>query len=271
MPIINNDNISPTLTTTSATDMNTKLTDVASASAGLDDDNVRGEGIDRRNLGATALLKSIEWTTNDATTSTTYAAEDGGLPFEINHGSDLRQGYGPTGITIEDGDLIRVKFSVYVDEVSQVLTTTLAAYCLLIFPTWDITDATLTNFECFPDKADLFRTAVAPYPVDISGGFGETDISTSGIALYPITGYDTGATIEVKKNMHGSLIYQHSGASVTLYGIRIYGRGPMHYEHHGTPGADGRAFVYDPAAFGTVDFEISRGSLGVIIMHKGDS
>ena len=271
MSRIVNTNFSKVYGVATHSDMNKKFSDIVTATATINEANVRSEGIDRRNLSTLAIIKEIEYTTNNAVGPTTYT-QDGTATFKIDHDDDVEISFGATGITLKAGDLVRVHFNCCLDTTEFELTTSTASWALMVFPAWDITSNALTDYQMLPDEVDLFCAAPSdPYPYGIAGGFDPTNNgNTNSIVTIPLIGYNNGVDFTAYRNEHGSFIYQHAGADLQVYGIRLYGRGPLYYGHHGTPLADGRAFVYEPSALGvTFDLHISNAQLGFIVMQKG--
>ena len=161
-----------------AADVNAKFTDVANAieqsGAGkINEQNVRNEGIDRRNLGETPNLLHADIGGNEMINATsTYTFDSiagsgnpslvrlnqtsGGGTSAIDFGSVITlEGIG-TG-----GDLLRLHYSFHLDELggaSDPLDAS-SSYrgnkaCIILFPAFSTNGSTWT---CFPDRVNWFK------------------------------------------------------------------------------------------------------------------
>ena len=160
-----------------AADVNAKFTDVANAieqsgTGKINDQNVRNEGIDRRNLGETPNLLKADIAGNEMVGST------GSYTFDSIAGSgnpslkrlNLTSGGGTSVIdfgeviTLEGigtgGDLLRLHYSFHLEEVSGASNPLDASTSyrgnkshLIIFPAFSTNGSTWT---CFPDRINWF-------------------------------------------------------------------------------------------------------------------
>lgn len=263
MSRIKNDSFTPGDAIT-ASEVNSKFSDVATATTAINEENVRNEGVDLKNIDDTGIVKEWYIHQNAATAATTYAAVSGAAAFAINHDSDLEIDFGASGITLSSGDMLRLHYAVRVE--SNTFTGVISQLHLFaIFPAWDITSNALANYEVFPDHADLLPAAGAAtnFPIeDVGGG---TENYTSGYAVYPCWGLSVPPDYLHKKTLHGSLTYIHTGADQTVYGIRLYGRGPL--LHYWDAAGPNKSWRYGAAT--SMDIDIERGHMMAQVLQKG--
>ena len=301
MSEITDNNIGDAGDATAAADMNTKFTDVEVSSQSINEENVRSEGIDRRTLGAHGYpvgrqqpLVYIAQVANGVTSSTKYGKGGSGgddvgnglTPFEVSHGTDLLidlsgQCY---GLTVKDGDLVRIQFSIRVmtqddyDYVSALDFTSglgAAVTCdsigLIFYPMWDLGTGT---FSMLPGRQPALNTdasgsSTVSFQIDSTDG-----MLSDGVAFCSLEGAKNGTTDQrLKRTVHASANYIHTGSDITISRIRLNGRGPVTY--HSLAGND---FISVPDWTGApysgnfsapIYYELERGQLMVMVMRQG--
>lgn len=251
-------------TVISSTDVNDKFTDVATATSAINEENVRNEGIDRKNISDNGITKEWFIHQNNATTGTTYAGQTGASAFAINHNNDLEISFGASGITLSDGDMLRLQYAVRLESNTFTPGPISQRHFILVFPAWDITSNALANYEVFPDHVDMLQVAGAAtnYPIEDAGG--GTENYTDGYCPSQCWTLGSAGTFYTKRTLHGSLSYIHSGNDQVVYGIRLYGRGPLFLFHDGTY----KTWRYTATDNSDITFE--RGHMLAQVLQKGD-
>ena len=279
---------------TNAVSVNTKFTNVNTASGAINEENVRSEGVDRRNLaGASDVpLAAVEYTTNSISTvpaGTVYAAQTGVNFFPITHGDGLLIDMNAAPVTIKDGDLVRIHFNIFLNSIDDAQYGTYGpagptsagraenppdAIGMLFFPMWKINGG--GAFTVLPNEADFNSVIVAPAGIRINN---TTDKSDS-VAFVSMEGYVDAGNCVAARNVHGSWNYIHTGADVTVEEIQLHGRGPMVYQYDGVSrefhapvwgaGRYAANFLDIPAAGANFDVTLSNGQVGFMVL-RGDS
>lgn len=254
-------------TVISSTDVNAKFTDVATASASIDEDNVRNEGIDRINIDDTGMVKYWYTTTNAATSGTLYS-EDELDAFAISHDGDMELDFGAAGITLADGEMLRLKYTLNVEKVLKTGSAVTQYDLFCAFPTWDITDNTLANYEALPDHLDLLPTIAAAtnFPIEDAGG-GTLNL-TSGYTVWPLIGAADVPGYAIHRTALGNWSYLNdTGGNIIIYGIRLYGRGPfiMYWDAANSLKTFRATGVGD-----ALDVTIERGQMFAQVLRNGD-
>lgn len=227
-----------TLTTS---DINQKFQDIADAtSADINSDNVRDQSIDLAQMESQTLngksgiqLVTLKYgdigTANDLTSNVAYAVSRTGTPLVDSGGTNTAL---VVNATLSTDDLLRVYYSGRVKTtttVSDSNSTEQSNACWCFWLQWDITDATLTNWTEVPNQGDWSN--------QITGGrYAEpTDVvlsATNGIAstaivphFFTVDRNDGSSNHDVftheKNNVNGTYYYTNTGASVTIYGLRV--------------------------------------------------
>lgn len=295
--------------TTDRTDANNKFSAVATATGDINEENVRSEGIDKRQLtghayssGRMKPLVYIDVENNlnsGAIANTTYAGQNGTQKFELNGGTP---GPGPnpdlvvdfTGLAgghlaIETGDLIRIHYSIYLKSHSDGSFTSCGGDAgnkdgnpadgigLVIFPTWKLTGG--GAHEMLPNEVNLINN----FGPSAGVTFNNTTAKTDSISFISMEGANpTIATsyFETERMVHGTWNFVADQA-YTVYELRLYGRGPMVYQSDGAgnrqlyvptwnAGRYAGTAMAIPGVGATFDFTMSQGQLGIIVM-RGDS
>lgn len=287
--------------TTDVAATNTKFTAVANATAAINEENVRSEGIDRRQLadhdysaGRMEPVVYTDYTTNciSAITSNAYTLKDGTDAFYISHGDGLHLDWNALddgGVVVKAGDLVRIHFDIFLSQINDPGYATNGpagplgsgkdnnradAIGILFFPVWKINGGAFTQLA---NEADLDASLVAPASIPFNN---TANTKVDSIAFCSMEGYlDTNCF--PARSVHGTWNYIHSGADITINEIKLYCRGPMVYQWTGGSrvfhapvwgtGRYGNPYLDIPAS-GIANFSItlSNGHLGSMIM-RGDS
>ena len=286
--------------TTDRAATNTKFSAVATATASINEDNVRSEGVDKRQLAAHAYstgrmepLVHIDVANNlnsGAIVDTTYPGQNGTQKFELdglvpNPALVLSlTGLAGGHLAIATGDLIRIHYTIYLKSHSDGEYASCGQNIsgnggnpadgigLVIFPTWKLTGG--GAHEMLPNEVNLFNDFGPAAGVTFNNTTAKTDsisfISMEGAADAAAKGGDC------VRMVHGSWNYIADQA-YTVYELKLYGRGPMVYQgdrqlYVPTWGADRYHpdYMRIPFAGATFDFTMSNGQLSIMVM-RGDS
>jgi len=295
MSEITSSNIGDAGDTTSASDMNTKFTDVEVSSLSINEENVRSEGIDRRTMalqsypsGRLQPIVYVTQTANGATSSTSYGgsgASDVGkglTPFEVSHGSDLLLDLTSNcaGVTVKDGDLVRIQFSIrvmtqddydYTSNLAGTFSHTCDSIGLIFYPLWDIGSGTFTMLP--GRQPDLNQDASGSSTVKWLAG-GGAGYQTDGIAFCSLEGAKNGTTNErLTRTVHASANYIHAGSDIKISRIRLNGRGPVAYHSIGGLNyidvPDWTAAVYSGNIGVPITYQLERGQIMLMVMRQG--
>jgi len=283
---------------TNAVSVNTKFANVATASGAINEENVRSEGVDRRNMAPYAVsigrqepIVIVEYddnTTAGAITPFTYAAKDGTAAFQVNHDGDLLidfTGLAAGFLPVAVGDLIRIHFTIFFSShpyasytsAGQAVVATqdnpADAIGLLFFPAWDIG----AGFEVLTGEENLLASFGPGAGVVIDNNLSKTD----AVAWVSLEGVSIAGASEPRRMVHGSWSHIATGTK-NIRQIRLYCRGPMVYQ--GNPAGD--RYLWVPtwnagryaAAYMDIpggpnphfDITLANGQLGITVM-RGDS
>tara|TARA_R110000751_G_scaffold285409_1_gene389696 strand:+ start:2688 stop:3587 length:900 start_codon:yes stop_codon:yes gene_type:complete len=297
-----------TLTTTNfvageATDVaatNTKFAAVATATATINEENVRSEGIDKRQLAAHAYstgrmepLVYIDTANNlnsGSIVDTTYSGQNGTQKFELDGGvgnpalvlplTGLAGGH----LAIATGDLIRIHYTIYLkshsdgpfascgDDHGSSPGNPADGIGLVVFPTWKLTGG--GAHEMLPNEANLINNFGPGAGVTVNNTTSKAD----SISFVSMEGADPTNNLggDCVRMVHGSWSYVADQA-YTVYELKLYGRGPMVYQgdrqlYVPTWGAGRYAPLYMriPWLGSTFDFTMSNGQVSIMVM-RGDS
>jgi len=283
MGIISNSNVGPAGQVISATEVDAKFTDVAVASTTVDGQNIRSEGVDRRTLDSnrTEPISYMDYTSNNnGAFPFPYLGQDGRVPFEVDHDNDLFLDWSASQVTLKDGDLLRINFTVYFDSHTKNTyrafagSTASDSVGIIFYPVWDIG----AGWSVLPDQLDVDATLAAPPASGIIGAINSTTQRSDSMAWVSLEGVNATTRRDTLNSVHGAAYILHSGASVIISGIRINCRGPIAYhESGGLPMFEAPDWSNDPyiVPYGSglgmpIDLHIGSGQLSAIIM-RGDS
>tara|TARA_R110002051_G_scaffold186903_2_gene256586 strand:- start:7 stop:891 length:885 start_codon:yes stop_codon:yes gene_type:complete len=233
--------------TVSLADTNAKFSDIETATATINEQNVRSEGVDRRTLkahtystGRMEPLVYMDYFSNGVGTSAgAYNTQSGQAAFPLLNGSPTEMDWTALaggGVTLTDGDIIRIHFGVFLtkhndpgyDPAGPASSSPLNqsdAVGVVFFPMWDIGAgwATVTN------QVNLNNSITAPHSFTIDGSTNRTD----GVAWVSLEGWSDVNFMYPARMVHGMLCYKHAGADITIEKLRIHGRGPVVYQNTG--------------------------------------
>lgn len=287
--------------TTNRTDANTKFTAVATATASINEENVRSEGVDKRQLAAHGYsggrmepVVYIDYETNCAATitSNTYTNEDGTDAFYISHGGGLHIDWSALtggGVVVKAGDLVRIHFDIFLSKIDDAgyasngpagpnttsrVNNRADAIGILFFPLWKINGGSFTQLA---NEADLDASLTAPASINFNN---TANTKVDSVAFCSMEGY-LQTDCFAARTVHGTWNYVHTGADITINEIKLYCRGPMVYQwtggsrvFHAPVWGTGRYandYLDIPAAGGSnFDITLSNGHLGATVM-RGDS
>ena len=235
MATISNTNVGPAGQVISSTTVNAKFTDVATATATLDVNNVRSEGVDRRTLAASRTEPLAHMSYTNVTGTQAYTSNTGEAPFSITHGGGSGLLLTPN-FTLKAGDLLRINFTIrleshdnnnYVPIVSQTTNPPLGPTLstgLLFFPVWET--ASSGSFTVLPNQAVMNNTVSAPALIP----FNDANLKTDSAAWCSMEGIESGANRVCKNTVHGAFYYKHTTSDLLVNRIKLNGRGPVAYE-----------------------------------------
>lgn len=232
--------------TVSLTDTNAKFSDIETATATINEQNVRSEGVDRRTLsnhvystGRMEPLVYMDYFSNGVSGSiTAYPTQTGEGVMSLVHGSPNELDWTALaggGVTIVDGDLLRIHFGVFLSKHNDINYDPAGpisppnnqsdAVGVVFFPVWDIGAgwATVTN------QVNLNNTVGAPYSFTIN----QTTARTDGVAWVSLEGFPNSGFMNMDRMVHGMLCYKHTGADITIEKMRVHGKGPVVYQKTG--------------------------------------
>ena len=288
MSNITNDNVGPAGTVAAAADVNTKFAAVATATATINESNVRSEAIDRHTLQANGgtLVHSSYVANNGAASTTEYNGLTGTASTYLSHGGGLEidlTGLAGGGLSVLAGDLVRIHFAVHLrkhsndnfvpnlDGLTGAANVDTCGLCLIVFPVWDIG----SGFVVLPNRSDLTASVSAGSGISIDPAIAPAAYKTDGFAFYPLTGQDDGVDCNVFKTMHGSAVHLATSPFL-LEKIRLYLRAPLNYQSDST-GARKELGVKDFTAapwnsFITLpwNFTMERGHMALTVLRGGN-
>lgn len=287
MPLITN-TLAVAGDTITATELNDKNDAVVSVfTDGVDADNVRHEGLDLpqfvRGTGGMAgiiLVKAAQQSTGTSIGSGTAYAQSGDVNFrEIAHDSGTEISFGAGGVALEDGDILRLYFGVFVDDLETTVRYPVSAYrenpCWLIYPQWDITSNSLTHYDEPPKQTSfttVFTDGVAP--LDAVGGETEYDSGDSGtdatIVIDHLAYQHDGASLidvhpKSTSRFRGYSYINNTGSSITIYGLRLVIDG-LFYPWY-TSGEPKNRFVHVETDSGTDSITISKAYIIALVQR----
>jgi len=275
MSRIVNDNFGPAGRTTTAVKANAKFTAVATATSSLSEVNVRHEGIDARNLADNYIVVKSIYADNDNSSEDFQYNMVGtyGGAFEVNHtgsspsaGSGLLLDMSSSPMVLKNNDLLRIFHACVLtqDDGYGRVTQPATDYFMITFPVWDITSASLSNFETLPaHDSDLNNAATTQVDIDLEAN------KSGGIALYAMTGRNvvSGTDFLMRRNGMSVWHYKHGGADQTIYGIRINANGPYQYVQIGTSVRGWEQVTV--SSTGITHVKMSHGHVGALQMRGG--
>lgn len=267
-------------------DLNEKFEGIALATdVSLTGENLRDEAVDGLQFvhnttdgKQSVVLRDWLYVSNGVgqTGGTTYTSTVNTTPAEaLDHGSTNPRLVWPiVGTELADGDLLRVRWSVFVQDVT-VDTSLFAATPFLqadqpvwlIWLQWDITSASLTDWEEVPGQGDLLENFVA----------GEGSPTSECVATMTVAhgftwtdGVDRMVTdVDNMSHQRGYAWVNDTGDDITIYGIRLVINGLYHPERSADTGLR-NAFQKDNSSPGWSgeDIRIANVNLLALIMRS---
>ena len=281
---------------------NTKFSAVQTATQTINEENVRSEGIDKRQLATHAYssgrmepIVHFDVANNlnsGAIVSSTYSGQNGSQEFELNGGANPDLVVDFTGLpgghlAIASGDLIRIHYSICLSTQGdpqyfsagdfkvggQKAGNPADGIGLIIFPTWKLTGG--GTHQVLTNEFDFMNN----YGPGAGQTFNNSNARTESMSFISMEGafpgnQRTGTSCE--RLVHGT--WNHVATQAyTVYELRLYGRGPIVYQgdrqlYVPTWGSDRyqNDYMDIPSSGTTIDFAMSNGQLGIIVM-RGDS
>ena len=264
-----------------AADVNAKFTAIATATSAINNDNIRSEGVDIRQLATTSpVLNRAIYTYNswdDGTTNSFTIGTGGGGSIKTNMGGraavrlvyaigsgNSRLTFGnSTPLVLNQGDMLRFHYSftlhtVDLDAISASfpVSASVDREAIIFFPVYHPTPTTtpntMANAFVFPGRAEWWGSDHVT-PVSIP----QTDppsASTSpnerllddGIAVHELAAEDivVGESCKPIRRLHGCLNYIHESAiPLTIYEMSVATTPIMNLRHFVAPGYDTRCWI----------------------------
>lgn len=222
--------------TLSTTEINNKFQDITNATtANINASNIRDQSIDLAQMESETLhgKSGIQLVTmksgslsSDLLTPITYGTARTGTP--LVDGGGISTNLVVNG-TLDTNDILRVYYSGRCETTPTVTSsnaTHQANACWCFWLQWDITDATLTNFTEVPNQGDWNNTIIGgryAEPTDIVLSSNNGIASTAIVPHFYLTHVGGSETLRryTRNNVNGTYYYKNTGASVTIYGLRI--------------------------------------------------
>lgn len=217
---------------------NTKFAAVETATQTLNEENVRSEGIDRRNLAANRdePLVYFAYDDRDATAATTHAGQTGESHVVL---SNVAINTGVNQPVVTAGDLVRIHFTAFLKEIDDGPYATYGAagnnggpragnpadaIGIVFFPTWQLSGG--GAFVPLTNEASWTASLTAPANILIDNSSNKSD----SIAFCSMEGFLLATDCDARRQVHGCWNYKHTGASITIHQMQLNFRGPMVYE-----------------------------------------
>lgn len=289
--------------------MNTKFTDAETATAAIDADNVRNEGIDRINITGTPVLKAMSYSYNNYRN-----AAGGGLPYTF-YTDDTRAGF-PTQVsmhtlsqvgsggefqlfltddgtstgnpvTADVGDLVRIKFSfnfygdtlAYDSQDSVIPQTQSGAW--IIFPVYKSSSG--GSWQAFPQGIDWLQYGDSGPEYNTSTGVGDTFVCPSsddptplsavrddGIIVVTTDGFfDSGGGIQIREIQSHGSLNLILTSPINFYAVEFRIMGPFYFHDTAPFSGGGRGWEILPMGGASEIARIERGNFMAQILTKG--
>jgi hypothetical protein len=278
---------------TNRTATNTKFSAVQTATQTINEENVRSEAIDRRQLQSPRQepIVYVAYDDRAPAAATTHAAQTGATHVELSNVAINPVAPQPI---VTAGDLVRIHFTAFLHNIDDPDYATYGAagtaatsgvnpadaIGVVFFPTWQLSGG--GALVPLPNEASWTASLVAPANITIDSSNNKSD----SIAFCSMEGAPLGGGCQSLRQVHGCWNYKHTGASITIHGLRLNFRGPMAYRWD-PAGAGSRVFhapvwgtgqygnlIMDipgtPTVAGQFVIQISNAQLSLMIM-RGDS
>lgn len=291
-----------------AADVNTKFSAIANATALLNQENVRSEGIDIRQLSTTSpIMKEAiyaENAMNGLYYNFTIGTGAGGnwkpaIPrpaYHLSYGnagsaSDLFYG-DASPLIVNQGDLVRFHYNFNMYEIvldavaaNWPIDTGVDRLGMIFFPIyWDTpttTPNTIANAKVFPNRIDWYSmdfnnpTAIPQSDPPSAGGFASERLLDDGICFHEL-GAETPTNKSSRpiRRLHGCLNYIHESATpLTIYQLGVATTPIVSFRHYTSGGFDTRAFTINSVngtPFYPLTLKMERAHLTAIVLRKGN-
>ena len=292
-----------------AADVNAKFTAVATATTGINKDNVRSEGIDIRQLPITSpIMRDARYTYNkwdNGTTNTFTIGTGSGGSLQSNTangraGYALNWGIGASAkvqydvapyLVLNKGDLLRIHYSAKMYGVRTAAVTASfpidatfdTSNCIIFFPVyWDVAaPRNSDNMKVFPGRCVWYDYGLTD-PMSIpqtdppsASSNSEERLLDDGICVYDLAAEELVVNRETKaiRRLHGCLNYVHQDVvPLVIREIGIATTGIMRMQHFTGPGYDTRCFLQGNADLSPVyplQLKMERMNLGTMVLRKG--
>ena len=244
---------------------NATLAALAAGTADVNDENVRDEGVDARNLGDYPAHVTMQLQDNASTSATTYDSGYliGGSAYgadgtqDLSHDSGLELDLSASPVTVSDGDLVVIEWQVLKWEVVSGGTGN-DNECWVVQGYWDITSDLLTDYATLEGDDPHGNTFQIPGRL-----FDETQDCSVIPHVVPIDGTDHESP---KHATRGFWVYEHSGDAISIYGIKLMLSGTYGITHYDSgAGFADEVFYPNPV---DAEIDIERGMLSLQVYRK---
>lgn len=290
-----------------AADINTKFSAIATATATLNQENVRSEGIDIRQLSSPSpIMKEAIYAYNEMNGlyyDFFLGTGAGGnwkpaIPrpaYHLSYGtagaaSDLFYG-DASPLVLEKGDLLRYHYSFNLYEIdldsitaNWPVSASVDRLGMIFFPIlWSTPTTTpnnIGNASVFPNRIDWYSmdfnnpTSIPQTDPPSAGAAGEK-LLDDGICFHEL-GAETPTNKSSRpiRRLHGCLNYIHESATpLTIYQLGVATTPIVLFQHYTAPGFDTRAFTINAvnqAPFYPLQLTMERAHLTAIVLRKGN-
>lgn len=199
----------------------------------INNGNVRVEGVDLVNMatvttGEAGLILVDSRSQGNSGATQAYSSTATPSRVELAHGAGTRLTYGAGGRTLIEGDVLRAYWNVVATDFTLALEDAPYRYAAwVIYLEWDITSNALANFVAVPGQGDF--DSVYTDTVNTTG----SSISLTrasmliphGLRYYEPVGLANADIDHDHISMMRMYAYQHTGATVTIFGMRLVIRG----------------------------------------------
>lgn len=291
-----------------ATDVNDKFSAIANATTTLNNENVRSEGIDIRQLNPNSpIVKEAIYAYNnlDNATYDFYLGDGSGgnwkptytrPAFHLSYGtaggaSDIFYGDN-SPLILNQGDLLRYhyNFNLYEIDLDGIaanwpIDSGVDRLGMIFFPIyWDTPTTTpnnINNAKVFPNRIDWYSmdynnpTSIPQSDPPSVGGFPSERLLDDGICLHELAAEQpTNKSTRPIRRLHGCLNYIHESATpLTIYQLGVATTPIVLFNHYTGPGFDTRAFTINAVnqtPFYPLQLTMERAHLTAIVLRKGN-
>lgn len=286
--------------------IDSKFSDVATATSSIDEKNVRYEGLDSVNMTSNFIVVRRGYIDNevtDATAGVAYSAlKAGGANSGVQAVDHVGSTASSTGLlldfssmplSVQEGDLLRIWHSCHLykhengNMISSYSSGPPASYivspaAMVTFPgiarssTFGKTGGSLTGWEAFPgwDTAWMNSTDSGSQLKMVNGPTSSSGSRSYGLAQYPLHGTKISSSeMRVRYTGGSTLNYIHKGSPMLVYGLRVFMYGSVIYNSiaPASSGAASYSFISASSASAAnfANYYISHGHIGFMQMRGG--